>query len=221
MYINSITLYSPKLAEQRRFYGETLGIEIFQSASDFFEIQLQQTKVRFEKTDHAPPYHFAFNIPSNKAAAALNWLKKRTDILPFQGQELIDFSNWNAWAMYFYDADRNIVEFISREKIKEYATEPFSPNQLISISEIGVVVNNIEQTYSWMNKHLNIDVFDGDFDRFCAVGDDHGLFILVDKSKKDWFPNDDPAYEVDFKLEAEVKGQIYQLAFMDGVFVFL
>lgn len=204
------------LEAQRQFYVERLGIPFAATGRDFFELQLQQTTVRFEKVDGAHPYHFAFNIPSNKAREALSWLKERVEILSFQDQELIDFSNWNAWAMYFYDADKNIVEFISRHKINQYYTEPFSAKQLISISEIGMAVNDIKKAYTQMHRQTNIDIFDGNFDRFCAVGDDHGLFILVDKKKKNWFPKDDPAYPADFQMEAEVKGKTFYLEFTYG-----
>ncbi len=220
MKVKSITLYTNNLTDQYHFYKEKLEFPVQNYTSDAFEVQLRQSLIRFERSGEAVPYHFAINIPSNKAAEALDWLQDRVQVLSYEGKELIDFSNWNALAMYFYDADHNIVEFICRKNLRIEMDAPFTPDQLIELSEIGVVVEDIPATYSWMKKHLDISIFDGNFDRFCAVGDEHGLFIVIDKNKKDWFPKDDTAHTADFLLEAEIKGKIQQLKFSQQTFSF-
>jgi hypothetical protein len=56
-----------------------------------------------------------------------------------------------------------------------------------------------------------IPIFDGDFSSFCAVGNDEGLFILINKNEKKWFPTNDVAYTSD----VIVKGD-YNFAFKNG-----
>ena len=60
----------------------------------------------FRVDKKSTPYHFAFNIPSNKEKEALVWLKHRAGILSSDGEEIVDFKSWNAKAIYFYDTDK-------------------------------------------------------------------------------------------------------------------
>ena len=55
-------------------------------------------------------------------------------------------------------------------------------------------VTDIEAAFKKLKTHLGVSVFDGSFDKFCAVGEEQGLFIIIDKAKKDWFPLNDKAF---------------------------
>jgi len=41
------------------------------------------------------------------------------------------------------------------------------------------------------------------FDRFCAVGDENGLFIVVNNELKKWFPTGDLIEQSDFKIRGD------------------
>jgi catechol-2,3-dioxygenase len=85
-------------------------------------------------------YHFAFNIPSNQVESALEWLNKKVDIiLDADKQSITQFEDWNAQAIYFYDNNGNILEFIARHDLKDNSSEDFSRNLIRCISEIGLV----------------------------------------------------------------------------------
>jgi hypothetical protein len=56
-----------------------------------------------------------------------------------------------------------------------------------------------------------IPIFDGDFSSFCALGNDEGLFILIDKNKKKWFPTNDVAHASDIIVKGD-----YNFAFKNG-----
>jgi len=123
--------------------------------------------------------------------------------LSFDEKEIIDFSNWNAKAIYFYDLDKNIVEFIARKSLRLNSSSKFSSNSILNISEIGLVTNEIQNTFHRLNKIQNIEVFSGDFERFCALGDDNGLFIMVNDNLKKWFPTGDLIQQSDFKMKGD------------------
>ena len=58
-----------------------------------------------------------------------------------------------------------------------------------------------------------LEKYDGDFERFCAIGDDEGLLITINQKLKDWFPTDDKAYKSEFKMEFTQQGKKHFLVF--------
>src|SRR6202008_3247898 len=108
---------SKNIAAQKAFYSDVLDFLVIETAENSIDIRIGDSTLCFVQFDNATPYHFAINIPSNKEHESLHWLKQRVEILKHENDELIDFPNWNAKAMYFYDADKNIVEFIARKNL--------------------------------------------------------------------------------------------------------
>ncbi len=200
MHIKELTIYSKELEKQVAFYTSTLQLNCIDQSETQASIQIGDSILTIVARENATPYHFAINIPSNKEQQALDWLKQRVEILKDDDIEIHDFAFWNAKAMYFYDEDRNIVEFIARKNLNNTSDHPFDASQLLNISEIGLPTLNIEAKYQQLNALSSITRFSGDFDRFLAMGDDHGLFICVNKNIKDWFPTGDTAHSSDFEL---------------------
>ncbi len=220
MQFEALTLLTSNLAGQRYFYNQLLGCLLVAETANSISFQIGQTLLHFKTAPTAKPYHFAINIPAYQAAEAFQWLNDRVSILPYQGQEIVDFSNWNAKAIYFYDADYNIVEFIARRNLKDARITPFSVSSFLEISEIGLPVSAIETTFNDLHTHLGLSIFDGSFDKFCAVGEERGLFIIIDKNKKGWFPLNDEAFSADFELLIVQDSQQQLIHFIDGQLVF-
>jgi len=211
MIIKKLTLSTSSLKEQINFYQHTLGLSMQERKEESIVFSIGHSLLEFSEAGQSHPYHFAINIPSNKAPGALAWLKDRVKIQKDGEMELIDFKNWHAKSIYFYDQDKNIVELIAREKIDIFIDRKFSPKYFLSISEIGMPVNNIEETYKQLKSIKDISIFDGNFDSFCAIGDEYGLFIVIDKNKKRWFPTNDIAHSSPFRIEGD-----YNFRFHNG-----
>lgn len=211
MKIKELTLYSSNITVQKEFYTEILGLSLVTENENQFTVSIGKSLLTFEYHAAAKPSHFAINITSTKTNEALKWLQKRVEILPCEGENIADFKNWNAEAMYFYDNDKNIVEFIGRKDIEAKDILPFSVNDLLNISEMGIVSNDNEHIYDQINKIDFIPIYDGSFERFCAIGNEEGLFILVNKTKKKWYPTMEEAYTSDFKIKGD-----YNFTFLDG-----
>ncbi|UKM63706.1 hypothetical protein GSB9_00251 [Flavobacteriaceae bacterium GSB9] len=137
------------------------------------------------------------------------------EILKIDKEKIQDFDSWNAKAIYFYDNDKNIVECIARKNLKNENPDDFSVDSLLEISEIGMPVSNIETTYKTLKKISNIDVYDGGFEKFCAIGDENGLFICINKKLKDWFPTGDKAFSSEFKIKFKEKELEYIIEFVN------
>ena len=215
MIIKELKIYSKKLSNQVEFYSKIIGLELIEHSDIQAVFQVGKSKMKMVKSDNFQPYHFAINIPSNKENEALSWLKERVNVLKDGEAEIQDFDFWNAKAIYFYDEDKNIVEFIARKNMKNESKEMFSINSLLEISEIGMPVKNIKKSFSTLKSITNIDVFDGGFDRFCAIGDENGLFICINKMVKDWFPTGDKAHSSEFEIKIDENGFEYELEFVN------
>ncbi len=211
MKIKEVILFTNNIQNQKRFYKSVLGFEQLYDSSNKISFKAGESVLSFKISEKAKPYHLAFNIPSNAINDALIWLQRRIEVLDCEGEKIADFSSWKAKAIYFYDADKNIMEFIARERINIESDFAFSPNTIISISEMAIATTNIERVYKSINQIKPIPIFDGDFSRFCALGNDEGLFIVIDKTIKKWNPTMETAHTSDF----EIKGD-YNFTFSNG-----
>src|SRR5688572_21287154 len=212
MKIKSLILYTANREQQTAFYKKILGIPILEETYNHSSFQIGSTVLSFYFRETSTPYHFAINIPCNQEKEAMTWLKQRVELLLNDDhEEMNDFKDWNAKAIYFYDPDKNIVEFIARKNQKNTTNAPFRPQSMLCISEIGVPVNKIDKAYNDLNQIKRLPVYSGDFDRFCAAGDEDGLFIIINKDKKKWFPTDDDAHSSYFRMEGD-----YSIEFTNG-----
>jgi len=221
MKIKELLLYSNSFSTQFDFYSKVLGLEILLKESNQFKVKIGSSVLCYVQKEKATPYHFAFNIYSNQEKQAMQWLKDKVSILKDNHQEIIDFSAWNAKAIYFYDPDKNIVEFIARKNLNQNSDNLFNSNGILEISEIGVATSNVEKQYHFLNQNIGLSKYSGDFERFCAIGSENGLFICIDKNKKDWFPNNDKAYSSDFMAKIEVNDIIFELEYSSNAFTLM
>jgi len=204
-------LFTNNIQGQRHFYKNALGFELLLETSEKISFKTGASTLTFQHKENYKASHLAFNIPYNAINDALIWLRKRTEVLSFDGGFIADFKSWEAKAIYFYDADKNIMEFIARERIDIESDVAFTPRSILSISEMAIAANNIESIYNIINAMRPIAVFDGDFSRFCALGNDEGLFIVIDKNNKKWYPTMEEAFTSDFIIKGD-----YNFAFENG-----
>lgn len=210
MRIKELEIFTPNLQLQADFYSKVLELEKVEETSQSVSFKIGSSILQLTYREKFTPYHFAINIPANQEKEALKWLKKKVTILKDEEHEIQYFDFWDANAIYFYDADKNIVEFIARKRLKNNSENEFDRSSLIEISEIGVPTKNIEQEYKILNGATDIQIYSGSLERFCAVGDDHGLFIIINKEiKKEWFPTTDQPWSSDFNLQFIEKGKEY------------
>ena len=216
MKIKELKIHTQNLERQILFYSDKIGLELLFRSEYEAVFLVGKSKLKLVKSKESLPYHFAINIPSNKENEALKWLKERVEILRDGKNEIQDFEFWNAKAMYFYDLDKNIVEFIARRNLKNESQADFDVASLLEISEIGMPVNDIGVAFNKLNEISNLEQFDGGLERFCAIGDENGLFICINKNKKDWYPTGDKAHSSEFEIEFEHNNREFVVKFING-----
>src|SRR5690554_7188718 len=137
MKLKELTLYTSQPSVLEDFYKHILGLKLVDKLDDELLFELKNSKLRFIRKESSRPYHFAFNIASNKIKEALEWLKSRVSILKNKDDDIVDFPAWNAESIYFYDPDKNILEFIARKNLDNKTEGDFSTEDIFEISEIG------------------------------------------------------------------------------------
>ena len=213
MQIKELKIYSTKIKDQADFYSEVLGLNVIKRSHENIFLKIGKSILNIEFRPKTTPYHFAINIPANKENEALEWLKSKIEILTDANNEIQDFDSWNARAIYFYDKDKNIVELIARKNLNNSSDQKFDTKQFLEISEIGLPTLDIQKVFTQLTRLTGIEIFDGEFERFCAIGDENGLFIGINKSIKNWFPTNDKAISSEFIIKLIEKGNEYQIEY--------
>ncbi len=210
MYINELRLFTNKLEKQRDFYTRILEIPLHDAGNDWFTLNIGESKLTFTAlAEPAPAYHhFAFNVPEHLFAEAKAWLESRVDLLASpDGQTEFSFESWNAHAVYFADPEGNIDEFIARHDIPNRQSTPFNSASLLSISEIGLALDDVPGFAKMLQKQIGCPLYHITFNEmFMSMGDEHGLFILVKKGRG-WYPdNTMPAIDARLEVKFSTRG---------------
>lgn len=204
MRIQEVVFQSRDVTAQRRFYHDLLQLPLVEDSPQRATFRAGHTAMAFEQAESTLPdtiYHFAFNIPENQLAQAKDWLAGRVSLAAVP--ETYDFTDWNAHAFYFWDGDGNIAEFIARHNLDNASNEPFSAQSITGISEVGVATPDVLQTVTHLQRELGLEVWRGaGSDAFSAVGDEHGLFIVVNSGRK-WLGTDMPALPLPTRITIE------------------
>jgi len=198
MRILNLELVSSSLPRQAEFYAQTLGLRGLEETGGRVVFQAGSSRLTFlagaGPVQHR--YHFAFNIPSSQFTEAADWLRRRVRLLSdSNGADEFHSNEWNSDGMYFLDPDGNVVELIARHTLPATGGSPFSGNSLLAISEIGIAAEDVPQQVEIIRHRRGEPIYDGaGSSTFTAVGDEHGLFIVV-KRGRIWFPETGVAAE--------------------------
>jgi catechol-2,3-dioxygenase len=146
------------------------------------------SRVRFEP---GPPVcsHFAVNV--GRFDAAVEWARTQAALI----EEDVPFEAWRARAAYYFDPVGNLVELIARERAP-------GDELLLEVSEVGVPVADVGAAVEFLESELGLAHFSGDRENFSAVGDDHGLFIVVPVGRE-WLFTDLPASDAPVRVSIE------------------
>ncbi|MCM3741362.1 VOC family protein [Oceanobacillus luteolus] len=195
MEIERLTLQTKSIREMKEFYVDTFGFPLVMEDENRFRIQAGSSELEFttENVKGDPYYHFAFNIFANKFEEAKSWVKERVPLNENEGEDEVYFSYSDAHALYFYDPAGNVVEFISRHSISERGEGPFSVEDVLNISEIGLTV---EDVVTVGNRLIEIGIHERD-DKPISITSlnfmgekSKGIFIILNKPGRQWFFSD-------------------------------
>ena len=209
MEIKEIVIQTDDLKGTENFYANVLGFELIKKEQNTIAFLAGNSILTFIKsTNLNPKYHFAFNIPKNKLNEATIWLNSKVNLLLNDENEIItDFGDWNAKAIYFYDNNNNIVEFITRFDLTNETEKKFDASSVLSISEIGIVANDPMKLASQIMDKNHLKYFEKgkQSENFISIGDDNGLVIIVKNDRK-WYPTEQKAEQHVARVKIISKG---------------
>ncbi len=144
----------------------------------------------------------------------LHWARDRVALLPDRetGDEVFDFTNWDAKACYFHDPAGSIVELIAhRGGAESRATGTFAATELVGVSEIGIV-GDPPAVADALERNLALDVWDGTVEgegRLAFVGEKARTLIIC-RSGRPWLPTGRPAeaHPVEVYLSGDPAGEV-------------
>ncbi|GGM03301.1 VOC family protein [Deinococcus aerophilus] len=202
MHFETLTLWCADLHAQHAFYTQTLGLTTVQRMPGHVTFQAGRTRLTFRHAGEVQGfYHLAFDIPRNQMDSAEAWLRVRTPVLHDpQGKARFPRSGrWTSESVYFEDPAGNILEFVARHDFPSDRAAAFSSTGLLHVSELGVVVPDVPATVRDLGQRFGLLPFNDCSDTFCAVGDHHGLLIVV-REGRGWVPARRPATPAPFEL---------------------
>lgn len=216
MKLAHIQIQTNNIQETTTFYQNILELPIIAKNSDSVTIQAGNSTLKFiENLQFNSIYHFAFNIPENKLDEAIEWCKNKVDLIFIEDQKVItNFENWNANAVYFFDNNGNLLEFIARHDLNNAQTEEFSSKSILNISEIGIVNENPLELAKKLKAEHELDLFskNANSELFAAVGNDEGLLIMV-KPNRNWYPTQTPSESNFTEIRIEINHKHIELSF--------
>ncbi len=211
MKLDHIEILTNELKATKDFYEKVLELPVTEYNSKSVNIKIGSSALtfveNFEKSN--PIYHLAFNIPENKLNEVTEWCANRIELIKKEDAVLIaEFESWNANAVYFYDNNGNLLEFIARKDLPNSEAEAFSSKQILNISEIGIVKENPLDFGNRLIEEYGLNFFDKNqnSELFTAIGDDNGLLIIV-KAGRNWYPTEIPAKRYRTKIGLTNKEQ--------------
>jgi catechol-2,3-dioxygenase len=215
MRILSVELLTDDIDATARFYTSTLGLPLYMNDRNTLDIGAGTSRLLFRRSvNRKPVYHIAFNIPSNKINQAADFIVQKTSIIPYEGKNIVEFPVWNARALYFYDNNGNILELIARADLNNSTEASFSSSQLLGLSEVAIVTDDVSKTCSHIKAVSDVDPYEKQpyHENFAALGDANGLFIVSAKDRH-WFPTENIARHFPLRIKVEEKGLFRSLTF--------
>jgi catechol 2,3-dioxygenase-like lactoylglutathione lyase family enzyme len=121
----------------KRFYANVLGLDIKESDSNHFTVNVGETDLTFQEAEEPSFYHFAINIPGNQFSIMKQWIKEKVPLNRSRGLTEVYYESLGADSMYFEDPAGNMVELIGRRNRDLFG--PLTKEAFINVSEVGII----------------------------------------------------------------------------------
>jgi len=214
MFIKRLELSTSDLLGQRDYYANVLELPTRLDA-DSLMVSAGKTELIFKQAQSPwkGEYHFCFNIPENQFPLAKAWLSARIPLLKDKhGNDEFQSGSWNSTSLYFKDTAGNILELIARHVQNNAIQGPFTSEQILQVSEIGLPAKDVTAFARELCARLGVSIYRQEADdRFTPIGDEDGLLILPIENRI-WYPDTGiPAQLLFTRVKVEVNGREFDV----------
>jgi len=155
------------------------------STGDGASVRLGETSLQFTAADTAPPAHLALRLLLD-GAAAVDWLTGRATLLPVDGEPSRRFAFLDATAVYFQDADDNVLEGLCYDGDPRPAE---SSTVVDGVTEVGLPAHEPLELVEWLETTVGLSAWGTPSDTFAWVGDRHARFVVI-PTGQEWYPTE-------------------------------
>lgn len=189
MKILNVSITVRDLAKAVQFYRDILLLPV-EATPTSAEVAIGSSRLSLTVGDSFDGvHHLAFGILPSEFDMAHEWLARRVNFLQADGSDIILGSdNWKSQSLYFLGPDGIILEFIAREADASTVSSGGGNPHMLSISEVGIGVEDVLATVATLSEDLAIPNFYDLSSTFASMGSHDGLLIVVQKDRL-WFPN--------------------------------
>jgi hypothetical protein len=196
------------LPELASFYSERLSFPVVVAEDGRVAVEVGETRIEWRAAGGEAFYHVALLVPGDRFEEALAWAAERVEFLPERetGEVVFDFAFWDALACYFHDPAGSIVELIAHRGIGEAgSTGPFRAEELLGVSEVGIVGDPPEDAVALAT--LGLEVWDGtvEGERSLAFVGEQARTLILCRAGRPWLPTGRPAEP--WPMEVVVAGE--------------
>ncbi|MBC5772544.1 hypothetical protein H8S95_00580 [Pontibacter sp. KCTC 32443] len=211
MNIQELELHTRQLGAIKNFYTQVLELPGHHESDNQICFAAGNSKLYFKHDPERSPgvYHFAFRVPFLLFDDIVEKLRGRVEFLPdpASGNEIIKHVEWQAQAVYFLDPEGNIVEIIAHKTIPAIQDVSINaPAHIVSICEIGLAVPDVPAFATELKNKLELSQWKTGNEKFEAVGDAEGLFILAEENRP-WFPTKLGAADLPVRVMVSTPGK--------------
>lgn len=189
MKILNVSITVQDLAKSVQFYRDILLLPV-EASPVSAEVTIGSSRLTLSTGDSFDGvHHLAFGILPSEFELAHEWLARRVSLLQAEGSEIILGSDgWQSRSLYFSGPEGLILEFIARDADATTLIDKGKNPHMLSISEVGIGVEDVLDTAAALSKELAIPNFFDCSSTFASMGSHDGLLIIVQKERL-WFPS--------------------------------
>jgi catechol-2,3-dioxygenase len=96
---------------------------------------------------------------------------------------VVHYRHWNAHSVFFFDPAGNVVEYIARHDLKNGTPGDFGSADILYASEIAFVVDDVSAEAGRLREAVGLGEYTGTSDQFAALGDAHGLLLVMKRGR--------------------------------------
>lgn len=201
---NSVSLYTNKLKQVRRFYMNIMEFEIIATEDTHFTIKIGTSELTFIETTEDASYHYAINIPGNQFVIMKEWLQQKYQLSKNGGVNQVYNPSFDADSMFLEDPAGNLIELIGRRD-RDFLGS-FTRDAFYDISEVTIVsphVVDIGEQIQDINLPLQYGI-EANPERINYLGKDDTFIVLVkDKRKMDFRESELRTHPLEITLDNE------------------